>query len=122
MANRMLRLMIILTIVFTVISTVAMADGIDDPRFYEQPEPHEHTRLNRNNDPNYWSNFDKNPCSYPIWPDGFICRTPTRIEYIPNTPDPITVPIHINSVPEPNTEALLVMGLAALLLKTRIRK
>lgn len=111
-----------LLLLLSVISISAMADGIDEPRFYDQPEPQEHTRLNKDNDPNYWSNFDKNPCSYPIWPDGFICRNPTQIEYIPNTPDTITAPIHINSVPEPNPELLLLMGVTALFLKTRLKK
>lgn len=115
----MRRLLLLVTVTA---SLTAMADGIDDPRFYDQPEPHEHTRLNKDNDPNYWSDFDKNPCSYPIWPPGFICRNPTRIEYIPNSSDPGTAQIQTNSVPEPNQELLLLMGIAALLIKTRLKK
>lgn len=111
-----------LLLLLSVISISAMADGIDDPRFYDQPEPQEHTQLNKDNDPNYWSDFDKHPCNYPIWPPGFICRNPTMIEYIPNSSDPGTAQIQTNSVPEPHPELLLLMGIAALLIKTRLKK
>jgi hypothetical protein len=116
MAKTMPRLLLLLAVTT---SLTAMADGVDDSRFYESTEPQ---KQNHHADPNYWSDFDKHPCDYPVGPTGFVCRNKTRIEYIPNAPDADTGQTKNISVPEPNPELLLLMGLTALLIKHRFKK
>lgn len=96
------------------------ADGVDDPTLYAE----EHDSISRQ-DPNYWSNFDKNPCSYDLGYHESNCINPhSRIGYIPE----VSLDHHnhnhtTQTVPEPAPLLLLGVAVSVLaLIKKRVVK